>query len=155
MWDPNDDGHWWRQRGSFLEPVAPPSTDICDAPLYCISINQEWLPYLAGAALQLLQPSTWQTATEADRQLAIARATDLVAEIGTAVPCLSAPAPITGVSSGQQACNIAGYLANVLIKDSIQKAIDAISADQTVLGYGALIIDAIPGAGFNWITFTC
>jgi hypothetical protein len=148
VWNPDDTGEWWKQRGSFLEPVTPPTTDICDAPLYCITVNQEWLPYLAGAAMQLAQPSTWQTATEADRQLAIARATDLIAEIGTAMPCISPPAAIPGVGTAQQACNIAGYLANVLIKDSIQKAIDAINANQTVLGYGALIVDTIPGTGF-------
>lgn len=90
MWDPSDNGEWWKQRGSYLEPVVPPTTDIGDAPLFCIHVNQEWLPYLAGAAMQLAQPSTWDVATEADRQLAIARATDLIAEIGTAVPCGSA-----------------------------------------------------------------
>ncbi len=148
MWDPQDTGQWWKQRGSFLEPVVPPTTEICDDPLYCITVNQEWLPYLAGAAMQLAQPSTWQAATEAGRQLAVARATDLIAEIGNAMPCNSSPAVIPGVALGQQACNIAGYLSNVLIKDSIQKAIDTIQAGSTVLLYGSLIINSIPGVGF-------
>jgi hypothetical protein len=102
--------------------------------------------------MQLAQPSTWEVASESDRQLALGRATDLIAEIGNAMPCTSTPTPITGVSTDQQSCNIAGYLANAVIKASLQKAIDAISADQTVLGYGALIIDAIPGAGYIMAT---
>ena len=148
MWNPEDAGEWWHQRGSFLEPVTPPSTDICAGPLYSITVNQEWLPFLAGAAMQLAQPSTWKTATEADRHLAIARATDLIAEIGTAVPCNSSPAILAGVTTSQTACNVAGYLANVVIRGSLQSGIDSINQNLTLLGFGRLIIYLIPESGF-------
>ena len=147
MWDPADRGQWWYQRGSFREPVAPPDVDICEPPLVCLSFNAQWAALLAGAATQLAQPSTWLVSTEDQRTLALQRATDLIAEIGTAMACVSAPPVIAGIGTSQRACNIAGYLANAVIKTSIQRAIDAINQNMTVLGYGVLIIGVIPGAG--------
>lgn len=75
---------------------------------------------------------------------------DLLAIFGTAVgcePCAPAITPPSGVTTSQQACNLAGYLAHAVVKLSIQKAVDAINADQTVLGYGVAIIGLIPGVG--------
>ena len=47
MWDPNDRGNWWYQRGSFREPVPPGDADICDPPLVCLSFNTSWAALLA------------------------------------------------------------------------------------------------------------
>ena len=60
---------------------------------------------------------------------------------------VQAPAVLPGVSTDQRACDIAGYLSNAIIKGSIQQAVDAINAGQTVIQYGLTIIGAIPGAG--------
>lgn len=147
MWDPLDDGRWWHQRPSFREPVIPPTSQPCDTPLVCISINTLWVPYLVGALTQLAQPSTWKVASASDLADVLARVQDVIAIIGEAMPCVTPVPEITGSTTSSRACNIAGYLANVLIKDSIQQAIDAINNSQTLLGYGRYIIGAIPGAG--------
>lgn len=147
MWDPQDTGNWWQQRPSFREPIVPPSAEPCDAPLVCISISQAWIPYVLGALTQLAQPSTWKVESESDRQEVLGRVQDLIALFGELMPCTSPAPAIVGIGTSQQACNIAGYLANVIIKTSIQKAIDGINDGTTILGYGVLIIGAIPGAG--------
>lgn len=143
MWVPSD---WRQQVGSFIEPVVPPVPGVCDAPLVCVSFNQSWLPYVLGSMMQLVQPSSWVVSTDADLQDVLARATDLIAIVGTAMPCNTNP-PNLGGTTSSRACNIAGYLAHAVIRESLQKAIDAIQADQTVLGYGVAIIGLIPGAG--------
>ena len=144
MWKDSD---WATQQGSYINPVVPPSSDPCDAPLVCISINQDWVKFVAGACSQLAQPSTWLVASDAELIDVLERVAGLISAIGTAMPCVSAPAILPGVDTAQRSCNIAGYLANAVIKASIQKAIDSIQQNQTVLGYGVLIIGAIPGAG--------
>lgn len=48
-------------------------------------------------------------------------------------------------TTGQRACNIAGYLAIDVIKQSMQQAVDAIGANRGVLGFTALLW-LIPGA---------
>ena len=48
-------------------------------------------------------------------------------------------------TTGQRACNIAGYLANDVLKQSMQQAVDAINANKGVLGFTALLW-LIPGA---------
>ena len=153
MWNPYDTGRTQFQRGSFVQPVAPPSTEICDPPLYCLSVNQEWLPYLAGAAMQLAQPSSWNVATEAEREDAIRRATDLVAEIGNAVACNPAPYQPPGVDTSQQACNIAGYLAFVVIRQAMSKAVQSVQQNLQTLNFGLIIIRLIPGVGFIYSSF--
>src|ERR1035437_7621549 len=52
--------------------------------------------------------------------------------------------PVIG-TTGQRACNIAGYLANDVLKQSMQQAVDAIQANKGVLGFTALLW-LIPGA---------
>ena len=144
MWK---DSEWATQQGSYINPVAPPTSAPCDPPTVSVCINEQWIPFVCGALSQLAQPSTWDVASQADLIDVLSNVAALIGAIGSAVPCVP-PAPILGVgSTAQRACNISGYLANVLIKNSIQKAIDAINQNQTVLGYGALIISAIPGAG--------
>ena len=61
--------------------------------------------------------------------------------------CISAPPILGGTGTAQRACDLAGYLSNILIRTSMQKAIDSINQDQTLLGYGHLIIFAIPEVG--------
>lgn len=143
MWNPSP---WAEQQGSYAEPVTPPTADVCDEPRVCLSMNVQYLALLAGAAQQLMQPTTWDVADQAALNLVLDRMTDLIAIIGTAVPCNTTPPPIGG-GTAQRACNIAGYIANVVIKSSIDKAVQAITDGQTLLGYGSLIIGLIPGAG--------
>lgn len=148
MWDPYDDGRWTHQRPSYRQPVVAPAAAPGDSPCVCVSVNQSWIPFITGALSQLAQPSTWQVDTDADRADVLGRVQDLIALLGAAMPCGSAPPVITGIDTGQRACNIAGYLANAVIKASIDKAVQAVQQNQTVLGYGLYIIGAIPGAGF-------
>jgi len=147
MWDPQDHGEWFSQRPSFREPVTPPGAAPCDAPLVCISVNALWVPYILGALTQLAQPSTWKVDTEDARHEVLGQVQDLIANMGELVSCNSTPPAIAGVSTSQQGCNIAGYLANFVIKDSMQKAVDSINSNISVLQYGVTIIGAIPGAG--------
>lgn len=144
MWK---DSEWAVQQGSYINPVVPPATDACDPPTVSVCINQAWIPYICGALSQLAQPSTWIVGSNAELLDVLERVADLIDAIGTAVPCVSPPPVLGTATTPQRACNIAGYLANVLIKDSIQKAIDAMNQNQTLLGYGVLITQAIPGAG--------
>lgn len=153
MWNPNDTGSFVFQRSSFQEPVPPPTTEICDDPLYCISVNREWVPYLVGAALQLCQPSTWLVATATDRDTAVRRATDLVAEIGTAVPCTPTPYVPPGTSTPQQACNISGYLANMVIREAMLQAVNNVQQNLGILNFGLQLIQLIPGVGIAYTIF--
>lgn len=144
MWK---DSEWATQQGSYINPVVPPTSDPCDPPTVSVCINTQWIPFVCGALSQLAQPTTWDVASQAELIDVLDRVAALIGAIGSAVPCVP-PAPVLGIgTTAQRACNISGYLANVLIKNSVQKAIDAINQDQTVLGYGALIISVIPGAG--------
>lgn len=147
MWNPYDDGRSYHQTSSFPAPVTPPSTEACDPPLVCFSINQEWMPYILGAAQQLLQPSTWDVADEAARRDVLDRATDVLAELGAAMPCTPTPPSPSGTSTADQACNIAGFLANTVIKGAVQQALNSYNADATLFGYGSAILSVIPGAG--------
>src|ERR1035437_5651127 len=56
-------------------------------------------------------------------------------------------APAAIGTTAQRACNIAGYLANDVLRQSTQQAVDAINANKTVLGFTALLW-LIPGAEF-------
>src|SRR6202035_4104212 len=56
------------------------------ATLYAILVNELWLPYVAGALMQLVQPSIWDTVSPSARALVLARATDLIAQVGLALP---------------------------------------------------------------------
>ena len=144
MWK---DSEWATQQGSYINPVVPPTSAPCDPPTVSVCINVQWIPFVCGSLSQLAQPSTWDVASTDDLIDVLSNVAALIGAIGSAVPCIP-PAPVLGIgSTAQRACNISGYLANVLIKNSIQKAIDAINQNQTVLGYGALIISVIPGAG--------
>ena len=153
MWDPYDDGLSILQRSPFTQQVTSPPTEICDAPLYCISVNQQWLNYLAGAAMALAQPSTWKTDDPAAREIACRRATDLVAEIGNAVPCNQTPYQPPGVDTAQQACNIAGYLAERGHSPGNGQGSVRGAAGPLCVNFGLVIIRLIPGVGFVYPAF--
>src|ERR1019366_822242 len=53
---------------------------------------------------------------------------------------------VGGQSTAQHACNIAGYLAIDILKQSLQQAIDAINYNKSVLSFGVSFIGLIPGA---------
>jgi hypothetical protein len=77
----------WAQQGSFVQPVPIPTAAIDDAPQVCVQVNVEWLPYVLGSLMQLVQPSSWIAPTQAALDDVLERATDLIGEIGNAVVC--------------------------------------------------------------------
>jgi len=54
----------WMERASFIpypHPVVPPSSDIQDAPLVSLCLNEEWMGYVLGCLKTLARPETWDT----------------------------------------------------------------------------------------------
>jgi hypothetical protein len=142
VWDPRA---WVQARPSFPRAIAAPTAAPCDPPLVCVQFNQEYVPFVAGALSQLTQRTTWLAANEDTLQGILANMTWLIEIIGTAVQC-SQP-PQIGPTPAVRACNIAGYIANQVIRLSIEKALADIQADYDVLNYGRTILGFIPGAG--------
>lgn len=142
MWDPRA---WVQARPSFPRAIAAPAAAPCDPPLVCIQINQEYVPFVAGACSQLTQRTTWLAPDEDTLQGILANMTWLVELIGTAVQCSQPPA--IGPTPSIQACNTAGYLANLVIRTSIEKALNDIQGNYDVLNYGLTIMRFIPGFG--------
>ena len=141
MWNPEQG---WRQQGSFVESVTPPAGESQDGPLLCLPLNPTWLPYILGALAQLVQPTTWDVATPADLEDIQGRVTDLIAIWGNAMPCGTTIPPI-GPGGTQQACNISGYLANMVIRQALIYGINAIQQNQTTFGFALAILRFIPG----------
>jgi hypothetical protein len=121
-----------------------PTVGPCDPPLACLSINIEYLKYLAGAMTQLTQRTTWLAADEDTLQGILANMTWAIELVGTAVQCDVVP-PIHPPT--QLACNIAGYVANMVIRYSMERAIQDIQNDYNVLSYGMTIFSFIPAYG--------
>lgn len=147
MWVP---APTWGGPTSFPERVAPPDGLPSDTPTVCVQFAQAYLPYVLGALTQLCQPTVWDVADATAMADTLGNMQDLLAIFGTAVgcePCAPVITPPPGVTTAEQACNMAGYLAHAVIKLTIQKRLDAYDADQTVLGYGTAIIGVIPGVG--------
>jgi hypothetical protein len=142
VWDPRA---WVQARPSFPRAIAAPTAAPCDPPLVCVQFNQEYVPFVAGALSQLTQRTTWLAPDEDTLQGILANMTWLIEIIGTAVQC-SQP-PQIGPSPSQQGCNIAGYIANQVIRLSIEKALSDIQQDYDVLNYGRAILGFIPGGG--------
>ena len=59
----------------------------------------------------------------------------------------------TGHDNPQQACNIAGYLAFVVIKQAMLQAVNAIQNDLGIINFGLTLIRLIPGVGWAYIGF--
>lgn len=79
-------------RSSFPEPVTPPTVDPDVGGLISISFNPAWLPYVLGALTQLTQLTTW-SGSDADKTLAVDRATNLLNLVG--YPAASIPGVTT------------------------------------------------------------
>ncbi len=75
MWDPRRPA----PRGSFVEPVTIPATTPADGPLLYLPCNADWVPYVLGAMMQLVLPSTWATADPAAVREVQTQVTDLMA----------------------------------------------------------------------------
>ena len=83
--------------GSFNQPVALPTTDPNQGPLFYIGINCEWMPYVAGALSQLLLQTTWDTSDVDALQLVQNRAQLLISLFN----CSTAP-------NAEQLCGLLG-----------------------------------------------
>ena len=99
MWIPDDFTSLW-QRGSFVEAVPIPSSQPGDQPLVCIEVNPEWIPYICGALMQLMQPSTWIAASPSALAAVLGAVTDLIAIVGTAVQCMQAGTQSVTITAG-------------------------------------------------------
>src|SRR5215469_7485654 len=143
MWDPRP---WIQARPSFVQPVAPPVAGPCDPPLICVQFNQEYVPYVCGALMQLVQRQTCTAPDEDTLQGILANMTLLIEVIGTAVQC-SQPPLIPGQPTLQRACNIAGYLANYIIRESMAQAIQSIQNQQLAVDFLWVVLRFIPGFG--------
>lgn len=141
MWDP---APFVRPRSSFTEPVAPPTAGPCDPPLACLQINQQYLKYIAGAMFQLTQRTTWTATSEDDLQNTLAWMTWAIEIVGTAVQC-NEPPLIPGQPTSERACNIAGYLANYVIRESISQGNNAVRNSLGILTFVWGIVRFIPG----------
>jgi|SRR5579872_413853 len=203
----------WQQT-SDLQAVDLPAAAPLDAPLVCLQLNQDWLPLVLGALLQLCHPAQW-TGDDTAQQAAVTAATQLALAIGDAEVCPvlefrltsgcvlqssvdggttwvdvpgwptyapgcytgatgpagppfvgagGAPPNPQGATTAQQACNIAGYIADTIVKGSLNSFVSSKSAALTqveaVGGIVALlsgfdpIVDLIIGAaaiGANYV----
>ena len=77
----------WQPVSSFVEPVAPVDTDVDAAPLVCLQLNASWLPYIVGALMQLIQPTTWDTSDPTVLANMQQQALTLMELVGTAEGC--------------------------------------------------------------------
>jgi hypothetical protein len=67
---------------SFVAPVVPPDSDPDEGSQVVVCFSADWLPFLLGAAKQLLLQSTWQGDATV-QQLAMDRANDLITILGS------------------------------------------------------------------------
>lgn len=141
MWDPSP---FVQPRSSYVAPIAPPTAGPCDPPLACLQINAQYLALIAGAMSQLLQRTTWTATSEDDLQATLANMTWAVELIGTAVQCTEPPL-IPGQPTATRACNIAGYLANYIIKESVSQSINAVNNSIGIITMVWNIVRLVPG----------
>lgn len=135
---------WNAPRPSFVRPMAPPAPGPCDPPLVCIQINAEYVKFIAGAMSQLIQRTTWTAATEDELQQTLSNMTWAMEIIGTAVQC-SQPPLIPGQPTANRACNIAGYLSNYVIRESISQGTNAVANGLAAVTFVWGIVRFIPG----------
>jgi hypothetical protein len=78
----------WQQQGSYEQGEIPLVVNPSDAPLVCIPpINRYWLPYILGCLDQLINPSSWITASDAATAAILDRAVALKQLVAQAGPC--------------------------------------------------------------------
>lgn len=133
--------------------MTAPTAGPCDSPLVCVSINQQYIPFIAGAMSQLTQRTTWTASSEDELQAILANMTWAIELVGTAVQCGSVPLPPTPTPA-TQACNIAGYLSNFVIREAILQAVQAAQQDLSILSFANQLISWIPGISFWYIIFS-
>jgi len=73
-------------RGSFQTPVDPPTTQPDADPRQAVCVNQDWLPFIAGALKQLELQATWKVADDAALLDVQGRVFDLISKFGRDVP---------------------------------------------------------------------
>lgn len=137
---------WILPRSSFIAPVAPPTAGPCDPPFACIRINAQYCKFIAGAMFQLLQRTSWLAISEDDLQNTLAWMTWAMELVGTAVQCSQPPA-IPGQPTDQRACNIAGYLAHYIIRQSMAQCIQGVQNDMIAVDVMWIVLRLIPGFG--------
>jgi hypothetical protein len=93
---------------------------------------------------QLLQRTTWTATSEDDLQATLANMTWAMEIIGTAVQC-SQPPLIPGQPTANRACNIAGYLSNYVIRESVSQGTNAVTQGLGAVTFVWGIIRFIPG----------
>jgi hypothetical protein len=215
-----NDSPFARAVSSFPEPVAIPAVlDTNASPRVCVQFASEWLPYVVGCLMQLVQPTTWATEDPATLYGAQEAATRLIETFGTAGVCdvpefrltegcvlqyssdggaawadvadwsthapscwtgatgatgatgstgpagvdgATGPAGTAGPAGGAgtaivdpgnprgdalhvAACNIAGYLAESVVRASVSKVIDSLNAGQLLVDVAIGVVQLIPG----------
>ncbi len=141
MWDPDP---FVKPRSSFVTPVAPPTAGPCDPPMVCITINAQYPKFMAGAMFQLLQRTSWLATSEDDLQNTLAWMTWAMEIVGTAMQC-SQPPLIPGQPTLNRACNIAGYVSNYVIKESLRQGTNAVANTLSIATTVWGIVRFIPG----------
>lgn len=87
-------------RGSYPEPVRPPTGLWDDPPTVCLEVASAWVPYITGALTQLAQPATWVAATDVALWDILGRVQDLIEAIGTAGACMGSGTQDVTILSG-------------------------------------------------------
>lgn len=86
--------------GSFQQPLTDPGSDPQDGALYCVHVNADWLPILAGCALQTLMPASWEYADDTALNTVLDRAILLLNAIGLAERCPAADVVTVTITAG-------------------------------------------------------
>jgi len=99
--------------GSFRTPVPVPSSAPTDGTVRFVSLNCEWIPYVAGALKQLLLQTTWDTTDPTVLNRVQGQVFDLIAQFNCATAptlnqiCDSANQPVnTGIGDDCMGCCI-------------------------------------------------
>ena len=69
-----------------FRPIAPPTTNIDDAPTIGICINTKWVGHIVGVLERLLWPDAW-AGDDDTKQRAVAQITALLVQLGRRSPC--------------------------------------------------------------------
>jgi hypothetical protein len=84
VWDPD----WFDPEPSFREPLTDPGTEPDAGPLVCIRVSKSWLAILAGCALQVCQPASWDITDPVALADVLNRSMDLLNLVTSAEACL-------------------------------------------------------------------
>lgn len=73
---------------AFQSPIPVPTADPDAGTQWCVSFNQDYLPMVVGALLELTNQATWDTSDPDAQLLAQERAMSLIALFQTGVDCM-------------------------------------------------------------------